>query len=70
MDKSPPPIVRLATADDLPDILAISNDAAIHTAANFAVEPESLESWRRDWRDTRQMFPRSLCCSGWSGSTA
>jgi phosphinothricin acetyltransferase len=49
--------LRLATADDVPGILAISNWAAAHTAANFAVEPETLESWTRDFRDTHEMFP-------------
>ncbi|MHC4776072.1 MAG: GNAT family N-acetyltransferase [Planctomycetota bacterium] len=49
--------IRLATFEDLPAILAISNWAAEHTAANFAVEPETLESWQRDWRETHEMFP-------------
>jgi phosphinothricin acetyltransferase len=49
--------IRLATADDLPGILVISNWAAANTAANFAVEPETLEAWRRDFHDTHEMFP-------------
>ncbi len=49
--------IRLATSDDIPAILEISNWAAANTAANFAVEPESLESWRQDWKDTHEMFP-------------
>jgi phosphinothricin acetyltransferase len=48
---------RLATLEDLPAILAISNWAAENTAANFAAEPETLESWQRDWRETHEMFP-------------
>ncbi len=49
--------IRLATSDDLPAILAISNWAAANTAANFAVEPETLASWQHDWRETHQRFP-------------
>lgn len=49
--------IRLATDNDLAAILAISNWAAEHTAANFAVEPEPLESWQEDFHRTRTMFP-------------
>ena len=51
------PEIRLATFDDLPGILQISNWAALNTAANFAVEPETLESWQDDWHETHEMFP-------------
>ncbi len=51
------PAVRPARREDLPAILAISNQAALTTPANFAVEPESLESWQRDWDATHEMFP-------------
>lgn len=51
------PDICLARFDDLPAILAISNWAAKHTTANFAVEPESLQSWQQDWRDTHEMYP-------------
>ena len=51
------PEIRLASFDDLPGILAISNWAARHTAANFAVEPETLESWQQDWHDTHERYP-------------
>ncbi|MCL4209701.1 MAG: N-acetyltransferase family protein [Phycisphaeraceae bacterium] len=49
--------IRLATLDDLPAIVAISNHYALTTHANFAVEPESLESWRESWRTTHERFP-------------
>lgn len=49
--------VRLAISDDLPAILAISNRAAAETAANFAVEPETLESWQRSFAETRDRYP-------------
>jgi L-amino acid N-acyltransferase YncA len=48
--------IRLATFEDLPGILAISNWAAEHTPANFAVEPETLESWQQEWRETHEMY--------------
>ncbi len=49
--------IRLADFEDLSAILAISKWAAIHTAANFALEPESLESWQAEWRETQELYP-------------
>lgn len=49
--------VRLATRDDLPGILAISNWAALNTPANFAIEPETLQAWQADYDRTHEMFP-------------
>lgn len=49
--------VRSVQRDDLPAIVAISNWAAEHTAANFAIEPESLESWVKSWEQTQRMYP-------------
>ncbi|MCH8854278.1 MAG: N-acetyltransferase [Planctomycetes bacterium] len=49
--------IRLAKFDDLTAILAISNWAAINTAANFALEQESLESWQEEWRETHELYP-------------
>ena len=48
--------VRLATIDDLPAVLAISNRAAEHTPANFAIEPEPLAEWESDFRETGARF--------------
>ncbi|MEE9128954.1 MAG: N-acetyltransferase family protein [Phycisphaerales bacterium] len=56
--------VRLAEFDDLLAILAISNWAAINTAANFALEPETLESWQTEWRETNQMYPWFVAFNG------
>ncbi|MHC4992795.1 MAG: GNAT family N-acetyltransferase [Planctomycetota bacterium] len=50
-------MVRLAREDDLVEIVAISNRAAEQTPANFAVEPESLESWQSQWRLTSRTHP-------------
>ena len=49
--------IRPAKFDDLPAILAISNWAAINTAANFAIEHETLESWQQEWRETHELYP-------------
>ncbi len=49
--------IRLAIADDLPAIVVISNWAAAHTAANFAIEAETVDSWQQDWRQTQKTFP-------------
>ena len=49
--------IRLAELDDLPAIVAISNLAAINTAANFALEGEPIESWQEEWNQTHEMYP-------------
>ncbi|UCD74685.1 MAG: N-acetyltransferase [Phycisphaerales bacterium] len=49
--------IRLATIDDVPAILALSNHHVLHSAANFAIEPESLEAWREDFNETHEMYP-------------
>jgi len=49
--------IRLATYDDLPAVLAISNEAARTSHANFAVEPESLKSWQAAWRAHGEFHP-------------
>lgn len=49
--------ITLATASDVPAMLAISNDAAARTAANFATEPETLESWTRSFATTHDHYP-------------
>ncbi len=49
--------VRLAEECDLPTILELSNWAALNTPANFAVEPETIGSWRREYVETHEMHP-------------
>ncbi|MCZ6834743.1 MAG: GNAT family N-acetyltransferase [Planctomycetota bacterium] len=49
--------IRLAQEQDLEAILEISNWAAMNTPANFAIEPESIESWRQNFEETSRMFP-------------
>jgi phosphinothricin acetyltransferase len=50
-------IIRLAAIDDITAILAISNHYALTTPANFAIEPEPLEQWQRDFEATREKYP-------------
>ena len=50
-------MIRLATLEDIPTILAISNHYALTTPANFAVEPESLDSWQAEFRAKSEVFP-------------
>ncbi len=50
-------LVRLATLDDVPAILAMSNHYALTTPANFAIDPEPLELWQRDFETTSAKYP-------------
>lgn len=45
--------IRNATEDDLPAILAITNDAILHTTSSWNVHPTTLEA-RRQWLQDRQ----------------
>ena len=45
--------IRHATANDLPQILAIYNDVIINTTAVYDYEPHTLEM-RRQWFNTKQ----------------
>jgi phosphinothricin acetyltransferase len=49
--------IRPAARDDVPAILDISNWAAAHTPANFAIKPEELDSWLKSYEETHHMFP-------------
>lgn len=59
----PPPLynspmrVRLAGRDDVPAILEISNHYALHSPANFAIEPEPIESWLASFDATHAKYP-------------
>jgi L-amino acid N-acyltransferase len=55
-DAAGPP-VRRAEADDVPEILALSNHYAVHGTANFAHTPEPLEEWMAAWRETSETHP-------------
>ncbi len=52
-----PAVIELAKEDDVPRMLAIANEAAKQTAANFATEPETLEVWSESWRSTQEHYP-------------
>ena len=62
--------IRLATFDDLAAILEISNWAAVNTAANFATEPETLQQWQHDWRETHERLPWFVAADGDGGIIA
>jgi L-amino acid N-acyltransferase len=47
-----PTTIRLATPTDLPAILAIYNDAVLHTTASYDYEPATLEA-RIAWFEAR-----------------
>lgn len=49
--------IVLATEADVPRIVALSNWAAAHTAANFATRPEPVETWLELWRRTHHRHP-------------
>lgn len=49
--------IRCALPDDLPAILGLSNHYAATTAANFAVEPESINDWQRSFEQTHETHP-------------
>lgn len=49
--------VRLASRDDVPAILAISNHYAKTSPSNFAIEPESIEQWQREFDEKHELFP-------------
>jgi len=51
-------MIRLATEDDLEQILTIYNDIILHTTAVYDYEPHTIEM-RRDWFKTKkqQGFP-------------
>jgi L-amino acid N-acyltransferase YncA len=56
--------IRFAQANDISAILAISNWAAANTPANFAIEPESLDSWMESWTKTHTMHPWLVAIEG------
>lgn len=50
-------VIEIAREQDLPRILELANWAAIHTPANFATQPETLEEWTRSWSATHAVYP-------------
>jgi len=49
--------IRLATIDDVPAMLDISNHYARTTPANFAVEPEPTEQWQHEFETHSAAYP-------------
>jgi phosphinothricin acetyltransferase len=56
--------IRLANPSDLPAIVELSNWGAANTAANFAVEPETLEVWQESYAKTNERFPWLVAVNG------
>lgn len=59
-------VVRRPFLKDFPTILDISNWATCHTAANFKMEPETLDHWVGLWNGKREMYPWFVAESGGS----
>jgi phosphinothricin acetyltransferase len=64
------PAIHLATRDDIPAILDISNWAALNTPANFAIEPEALDSWLASFDQIHMMFPWLVATDADSSNSA
>ncbi len=66
------PSIRLATAADVPMILAISNEAVTARVANLANQPEPLSDWMASFDATNTTHPwlphRFILGSLWSRS--
>jgi hypothetical protein len=62
--------LRAATRGDLPEILAIYNDAVINTTASYDYEPSTLEK-RTRWFEEHEAhglrLDASTTCPGWLG---
>jgi phosphinothricin acetyltransferase len=53
----PEVMIGLAGRSDVARALAFANWAAAHTAANFSLLPESLESWQDEYDLRHEMYP-------------
>jgi phosphinothricin acetyltransferase len=51
------PTLEPAERKDVPDMLSISNWAALHTNANLALEPETLEQWLASFDAGQLRYP-------------
>src|SRR5688572_24639341 len=47
-------------------MLELSNESARTAHANFATEPETLESWLAAWQRDRDLYPWLLCDGGFA----
>ncbi|GAB0113532.1 N-acetyltransferase family protein [Acidisoma sp. C75] len=62
--------LRDATEDDLPAILAILNDAILHSTASWQTAPNSLESRRQWFADRRTLGQPVLVATAADGTIA
>jgi phosphinothricin acetyltransferase len=51
------PRIALADRGDVPHALRFANWAAVHSPANFALEPEPLDGWLADFDHHHAMYP-------------
>jgi phosphinothricin acetyltransferase len=58
--------MRLATRDDVAEMLAISNESAASGYANFATEPETLESWLAAYDRDHARYPWLITDGGFA----
>jgi phosphinothricin acetyltransferase len=49
--------IRAACASDIAQCLAISNASAVDGHANFAIEPETIDAWRKGFDTDTPRFP-------------
>ena len=59
-------MVELASRDDVAKMLAISNASAAEHFANFATEPEPLESWLAAYDREHQRYPWLITDGGFA----
>ncbi|MHC4848463.1 MAG: GNAT family N-acetyltransferase [Planctomycetota bacterium] len=58
--------IRRATEADVEAICRVSNQEAARSAANFAIEPEPLEDWLRNFRETQEFYPWLITVGGFA----
>lgn len=58
--------IRRATEADVESICRISNEEAVRSAANFAIQPEPLEDWLRNFRETQEFYPWLVASGGFA----
>jgi len=59
-------MIRLAEPGDVETIRRISNDEAMRSAANFAIQPESAEHWANAYAETHERYPWLIAPGGFA----
>lgn len=58
--------IRRADQADVEVICRVSNEEAARSAANFAIQPEPLEEWLRNFRETQEFYPWLVTAGGFA----